>query len=280
MATYSEKEITPELAAKWLEFNKVNRNVRIKKVREYAEMMTANGWKLNGSGITFDNDGMLVDGQHRLLAVVESGETILSLVTEGVSPGVRPTVDENVKRSFKDDLAMAGIRNSYPNASLMRKIMIWQENGGLARLSTSSTQRPLLAAAWPEHAHDVVESNKEAGRWQGRWPGNTGALAFMVWLLKYEDANNPRMVDRFFQTVIIGSQADEDRVIAVQLRDRLAGTGSYYATRKQVGVPYDVYWMIRGWNAWLTGSHVTKFILPRGGLADPYPKRERAYVVS
>lgn len=282
--TYEEVEVTPQIANDWLErCNHLNRPIRWNKVTEYVDAMKGNRWRLNGQGWSFDSDGVLLDGQHRAWAVVRSGVTIRTLVIRGLSPAVRPTVDEGVKRRFSDDLAMAGVSNVNVNSALLRKIVIFTRNGGLARVSKEAVGRPEMAATWPQYAHDVVESAKAANRWYSRWPGNKGAMMFMYWLLRYHDGSNQQMVDRFFQTICIGSMADEDRIL-VQLRDKLGSLGSYAGertlTRKkadQKGAEFDVYFMIRAWNTWLRGGRMDKFQLQAGGLADPFPRREIAH---
>lgn len=71
---YSEViTITPELAAKLLkEFNYNNRNINEIRARLYAEQMKAGKWRLTHQGIAFAKNGHLIDGQHRLEAVVRA----------------------------------------------------------------------------------------------------------------------------------------------------------------------------------------------------------------
>lgn len=281
---YETSQVTPAQAAAWLEkCNHLNRPIRWYKVEEYAQMMRDNQWRLNGQGWSFDTDGILVDGQHRAHAVVKSGVTIETLITYGLSPGIRPTVDEGIKRRFQDDLAMAGVANVHVNAALARKVYLFTHRHGLATLSYQRVPRPELTAAWPSFANQVTETSKAASRWYTRWPGNWGAANFMYWLLTFYDQSNPDMVERFFQTVAIGSQNPEDQPL-IQLRDKLASQGTYRnentGTRKKSdnkGAEFDVYWMIKAWNVWLRGGRMGKLQLPSGGLTDPYPARQIAY---
>lgn len=74
-------EISPEQAAKWLERNDNNRNVNVAKVKKMAKDMREGHWDTTHQGIAIASDGTLVDGQHRLLAIVESGVTVRMNVT-------------------------------------------------------------------------------------------------------------------------------------------------------------------------------------------------------
>jgi hypothetical protein len=278
MPTYTEEDITPDIAERWLETcNKMNRKIRWDKVAEYAEIMKQPaGWKLNGQGWSFDTEGVLVDGQHRALAVKKSGVTIRTLVTRGLAPGVRPTVDEGIKRRFMDDLTMNGITNANARESLFRKILAWEINGGLAVASKTKIGRPVMAASYPEYASQITATLADTQRWKTRFPGNNGALEFMFWLLQYKKNFNPGTVEKFFQILTIGSENDENKVL-LKVQDELRGEGLYRKDRKQTGAPYQVFWMHRGWNAWIRGLQVVKLRLPDGGLSDPYPPLERAY---
>jgi hypothetical protein len=65
--------VTLEIAAQWLDRNPQNRRIVQSRVSFYAAQMQAGSWKLTHQGIAFDEYGNLVDGQHRLYAVILSG---------------------------------------------------------------------------------------------------------------------------------------------------------------------------------------------------------------
>jgi len=73
--------ITVTKAKELLEGNHSNRPIRESVVRGYAEAMTKGQWRLTHQGIAIDARGNLVDGQHRLLAVIESGKPLKTMVT-------------------------------------------------------------------------------------------------------------------------------------------------------------------------------------------------------
>jgi len=69
-------DVTPELAQSWLDSSKPNRSVFEYQVQKLTAEMRAGHWKPNHNGIAFAEDGTLLDGLHRLLAVVRSGMTV------------------------------------------------------------------------------------------------------------------------------------------------------------------------------------------------------------
>lgn len=101
--------ISPEMARKWLENNCVNRTISHGRVEMYARDMSAGKWLLNGEPIVFNKDGNLVNGQHRLSAVIRCGLTVKMLVIKGVENSDGAIYDRGRSRSTSDTLAMNGV---------------------------------------------------------------------------------------------------------------------------------------------------------------------------
>lgn len=78
--------ITPDLARQMLTANIDNRPLNKSRVRRLANEMSAGRFVLTHQGIAFDETGRLVDGQHRLHAIIEAGRSIQMLVTLGLPP--------------------------------------------------------------------------------------------------------------------------------------------------------------------------------------------------
>src|SRR5256885_4562153 len=64
--------ITPKKAAEYLERNTANRPLSAKTVRDFAAAMRRGEWQVTHQGIAFDTTRALVDGQHRLAAIVQA----------------------------------------------------------------------------------------------------------------------------------------------------------------------------------------------------------------
>lgn len=122
-------EITPTLAREWLGFNTHNRNVRARVVLAYAADMAAGDWGWNGESIKFAADGTLLDGQHRLAAIAESGCTVPMLVVRGLKNEAQETVDGGIKRNFADVLKLRGEQHALLLAAIVRRVTIWDSTG-------------------------------------------------------------------------------------------------------------------------------------------------------
>lgn len=104
--------ITPDMAREMLTHNmKNNRRLNHNTVKRYARIMKAGGWNLTHQGIAFDDNGELIDGQHRLEAIAASNTPVSMLVTRGVehAEGEAFTIDTGTKRSTQNILQISGI---------------------------------------------------------------------------------------------------------------------------------------------------------------------------
>lgn len=98
--------ITPEKAAELLKANTRNRKLRQSLVDLYASDMKAGLWLQTHQGIAINCDGTILDGQHRLAAIVASGVTITMLVARGVPASSQVAMDDHAKRSCADALTL------------------------------------------------------------------------------------------------------------------------------------------------------------------------------
>lgn len=87
--------ITPELAQQYLSNNAMHRKPKQKKIDKYVAEMVNGEWQFNGKSLIFDSNGRLLNGQHRLYAVIQSGVSLKTLVVRGVDPSVLETKPEN-----------------------------------------------------------------------------------------------------------------------------------------------------------------------------------------
>lgn len=101
-------DITPEMAMAWLDGHNVhNRPLRQARVDRYVRDMRLGRWQLTHQGIAFSKDGVLIDGQHRLWAIVESGCTIKILVHHGLPIASQTVIDTAEPRNVRDRLYLS-----------------------------------------------------------------------------------------------------------------------------------------------------------------------------
>lgn len=135
--------ITPAMAEEWLDtetINIANRGLSKDTVQRYAHDMLTGNWMV-GEPIMFDWEGVLIDGQHRLAAVIESGTEQDMQVSTGHDPEVRLRLNTGKSRNAQDALRIAGmsVRNSSIVVGIARMALLW-EAGGLATIPSNGGQ--------------------------------------------------------------------------------------------------------------------------------------------
>jgi hypothetical protein len=101
--------VTPDTASLWMRKNHPqNRGITRARVNRYSKDMTAGLWLYSGEPVQFDENGLLINGQHRLLAIIESGVTVDLLVVRGLPAKTIGVLDTGKPRNEADLLRMAG----------------------------------------------------------------------------------------------------------------------------------------------------------------------------
>jgi hypothetical protein len=101
--------ITPEIAKNYLSCNfENNRILRKNWVKELATLLRKNEFNLSWDCITFDEEGVLVNGQHRLNAVVEANLAAPFFVAKNLPHVVAQQGDNGKRRTQSERITVGG----------------------------------------------------------------------------------------------------------------------------------------------------------------------------
>lgn len=141
-----EVRISPQMAKSWLGDNSLlQRNLSRLTVEAFARDMKAGAWQLTHQGIAFNAEGALVDGQHRLHAIILADTPVMMLVTRGVVLDVTGPIDIGRKRE---------------TSFLMGKSGRWV--GAVTELGRLATALMGASKATPAWVAETYEAHREA----------------------------------------------------------------------------------------------------------------------
>lgn len=102
--------ITPKLAQQLVDSNhENNRKLKPQVVQAYKRQMQKGLWKSNnGEGIKISECNKLLDGQHRLAAIIEYGKPVEMLIFSGIPESSITSIDDGIKRSLADAMMING----------------------------------------------------------------------------------------------------------------------------------------------------------------------------
>ena len=207
------EEIDPNLAEMLLTGNIRNRDVSSVQVDTFAREMLEGRWLLSHQGIAVDNECRLVDGQHRLHAIIKSGTTQRMPVTYNVDPDAYRVVDTNLRqRSAVDVLRMAeragtplvSIHATTANAAAVKIIGNAVRNTAITKWSLAEVQELL------NRYSEVAEVAKLCGR--SKESRRAGVVAGMT----YAYPVYPEVVTDFCKR--ISTQEHMDKLHAAYIR--------------------------------------------------------------
>lgn len=116
------KTVTPDMARQMLERNTNNRRVSLDRVDRLAREIATGRWVLNGEAIKFSGE-KLIDGQHRLSAIIKANVPVQTLVVDGLPDDAFSTIDQGRKRSGADTLMVNGENNPLIMQAAIRTVL-------------------------------------------------------------------------------------------------------------------------------------------------------------
>jgi hypothetical protein len=161
-------------------------------------------WELNGESIKVAEDGSLLDGQHRLQAVVESGKSIQVLVVRNLPLRAQDTVDTGRRRRLADILMVEG----YTDASaLAATVNILHRYRIGARLDYSQANAPTPAQALAiVQAEPQIRDSVRVGRNVTKVIGGPIGVFAALHLVFIE--TDPEPAEDFFTSLKSGAELD------------------------------------------------------------------------
>lgn len=122
--------LTPAHAMELLEHNTLNRPLTQTHVDRIARQILDGKWRYNGDTIKIGANGEILDGQHRLWAVIEAKVPVETVVVYGIDREAFATIDTIRKpRSGGDILALNGVTvRARETAAALAWLLRWQRN--------------------------------------------------------------------------------------------------------------------------------------------------------
>lgn len=214
---------TKEIVDGLLACNISNRNPRQRVVNQYRRDIENGNWHLTHQGIALSANDVLIDGQHRLLAIKEAGyPAVKILLVSGLNHDVQKYVDQQAKRTMKDVLKVVFDRQFTVQApAIARNIVAIEKN--LSTRSTSLTPDELISKV-DEYYEEIVAATTVEDINKDYFAA--AYLSGFVYLMK----SNPDQVNniiKFMQSVFQGEMLTKE-MPAYHLRN-------YIATHRNIG---------------------------------------------
>ena len=231
--------LTPDMARDMMRKNTHNRPIKRNHLAFLIREMVEGRWKMNGDPIRIGKDGSLIDGQHRLVAIIQTGISINTVLMTGMDLDVFETIDSGASRSHGDTLAVAGQSNS---RNLSAALIVVDEllAGKTDFKRTKKISNAEILVLMEKHV-----AIKNSLHW-ARPTRNIVPYSVSVALHYLFSQTSPEKADSFFEKIRdgIGLKYDDP---AYLLRQRLISNAT---TKGKITRRYMIALFIKAWNAY------------------------------
>lgn len=249
-------DVQPGMAAAWLDRNIENNRPISKRVLDrYMTALRLGHWHFTGEAIKFDTNDRLIDGQHRLLAIKQTGIAARLLVVSGISVDALPFLDGGKTRSDGDAYQIAKLADGVDAKALQSAVnskLAW-DGGQLVHAgshrSTVSDRGSKLE--WLRRNQDfryVAARARQIYSRGLRLPG--GIIAVALYEMRRIDEEQ---AEEFFDRIV-----DLNFDGASQLRTLVKRIQQEREQHKVMRDGLALFMLFRTWNAWRDGETLLK----------------------
>jgi len=250
--------VTPEMAKEFLEKNILsNRRVREAVLLRYSNDMKEGRWKDNTSEtIKITSSNIIIDGQHRLKAVVKSGVSINFHIAFNIPDKVFDVLDTGCSRSASDIFRTSGIKNDNILPSIIQQY--FSLTTGWKDISSSPKNARLTNAQILEHYLLNEKYWQEVARktmvWYNAFAKICAPSVLGGFYAYFETLNEDKAYD-FIEQLCTGFNIEHDAI--VQLRNKLMK--DKMSIRKMTGnLKFGL--IIKAWNYFRQPNRVFKLL--------------------
>lgn len=147
----SIETITPEMARELLKTNTNNRRVKEVTLDRYARDMENGRWTFTGEPISITEDGVLGNGQTRLMACIKADKPFTTIVVRKLKSKAVRNTDVGAQRNVADALRIDGVQDSNILSSAARKMLVLESGKNETR----------IAYSFDEILEEITKSDRE-----------------------------------------------------------------------------------------------------------------------
>lgn len=239
--------INPARAAQYLARNETNRPLQQTWINRLAETMVRGEWRLNGEAIKISANGEVLDGQHRLQAVVKSGVPLCTAIVHNVATDVFSSLDQGKRRSAADAFAIAGHLHTSKLSAATRALHAINNGGEFSKMAST----PMLES--------VLSAHPKLIKWTADYVAHRGGALFQSSLIAVitlgDEKHGEIKAQGFFDPLMTGTNMAPGCPMLV-LRQKMIEQKSNTrntAMRTQTQAAY----AIKAWNAYIIGKPLT-----------------------
>ncbi len=244
------KEVTPEYASELLANNPMNRKLTDMHVRFLAKQIKEGKYMQTGDTIKISKTQRLLDGQHRLNAVVLANTPVIMNIAFGLDDDIFNVLDTGKVRSSSDILSVKGFTNSNELSSVARTLIGIETGYFSSSRKNKITNKDILELVQdrPELLEIVSHVMSHNKKFKMQSNSNISALYYIF------DKLDTEACDKFFEKYFTGIDCTKGDPIHL-LREMLIKDAT---SKSKLKVKTKMELTVVAWNAFRKGKQVSR----------------------
>jgi hypothetical protein len=265
MLEFKKELITPSRAKELLEANINNRRVKDPVVLRYAQDILAGRWKEDtGEVIKISKSGIVLDGQHRLYAIVKANIPIFFHVAYGVEDLVVDVLDTGSVRNASDVFKLNKIPYDSSIPSIMQTYYLIKNGHFASRQKFMRLTNAELLKKYYENEILWQDICKKSHSWYINF-AKILTKSFIGGFYSVFKEINPELAEKFMDELCTGINVSNETMLL--LRNKLMHDKM---SQKKITPTLKMIYMIKTWNCYVRGIELKK--LSFDSDRESYPK--------
>jgi hypothetical protein len=263
---YFKKElITPSRAKELLEGNINNRRVKTEVVIRYANDILAGRWKQDTAEfIKISNSGIVLDGQHRLYAIIKANTHVFMDICYGVEESVSDVLDTGCVRNATDVFKLNGIANDSSIPSIMQTYYLINNGHFTSGQKNMRLTNAQLLEKYYENDKLWQDVCKKSHNWYLSF-AKILAKSFIGGFYSVFKEIDPDLAEKFMDELCSGINVSNGTMLLLRntfMKDKMS--------HKKINNTLKTIFMIKAWNCFVKGTVLKK--LSFDSERENYPK--------
>jgi hypothetical protein len=238
--------IGPNEATKLLQANQGNRKLNNRHIEFLTREILLGNFKQTGDTIKISSTGRLLDGQHRLNAIIKSGKTIPVSFCEGLDDDTFTVIDTGKNRTGADILSLQNCKHPNELSATIRLIVALENDKQKVRISNTEILK--VQEKNPELVEIVNLICSENRKFKMMPVSSVAALYYLF------SKKNHSQCEDFFNKYYTGLGLASTHPI-YQLRDKLIRDST---NKSKLSVMFKIAYTIIAWNLYIKDKTVKK----------------------
>ena len=256
-------DITPDMAKTILTYrNKNNRNYRYNQLAKLSDAIEKGEWKVTNQGLAFDKEGNLIDGQHRLAAVLQTRKTVPMMVATNMPADIFNVIDSGCKRTTGDALDILGSENGLVVSGAIKIFICYRKFPEQSWSGTAIVQPTAIEITniYKQRSDEIEALLSVIKSKHKRFKCFAPSLGLAFSMLLLDVGWSDVQIWEFWDAVTLGANLSSDSVI-LSFRNQLSDP--YFRKRHYGTQRYMLNAFIKCFNSYITRESISKFVAPR-----------------